>query len=112
MEAETPDGRRHSVLLQNAETVRLIGPGKPFSVLHAAVHMVAGCAYTEESMKRLWGKIACADVLTWCQSPACTAVIMSQLCTPQILMQLHAQAAQKGMQQNPAASGKPFQSHR
>ena len=28
MEAETPDGIRHSVLLQNAETVRLIGPGK------------------------------------------------------------------------------------
>ena len=27
MEAETQDGQRHSILLQNAETVRLIGPG-------------------------------------------------------------------------------------
>ena len=28
VEAETADGLRHSVLLQNAETVRLIGPGR------------------------------------------------------------------------------------
>lgn len=26
VEAETQDGRRHSIMLQNAETVRLIGP--------------------------------------------------------------------------------------
>jgi 3-dehydroquinate synthase class II len=26
VEAETPDGARHSTLLQNAETVRLVGP--------------------------------------------------------------------------------------
>lgn len=26
MEAETQDGGRHSIMLQNAETVRLIGP--------------------------------------------------------------------------------------
>lgn len=26
MEAETQDGQRHSIMLQNAETVRLIGP--------------------------------------------------------------------------------------
>jgi 3-dehydroquinate synthase class II len=27
VEARTPDGQLHSVLLQNAETVRLVGPG-------------------------------------------------------------------------------------
>lgn len=26
MEAETPDGQRHSIMLQNAETVRLVSP--------------------------------------------------------------------------------------
>ncbi|EIE20726.1 DHQS-domain-containing protein, partial [Coccomyxa subellipsoidea C-169] len=29
LEAETPDGEAHSLLLQNAETVRLIGPSEP-----------------------------------------------------------------------------------
>lgn len=31
VEAETHDGQRHSILLQNAETVRLIGPSTSMS---------------------------------------------------------------------------------
>lgn len=33
MEAETQDGQRHSIMLQNAETVRLISPQQERSVL-------------------------------------------------------------------------------
>ena len=32
MEAETQDGQRHSIMLQNAETVRLISPQQERSV--------------------------------------------------------------------------------
>ena len=37
MEAETQDGQRHSIMLQNAETVRLIGPQLEQSVPTTAV---------------------------------------------------------------------------
>ena len=38
MEAETPDGSRHSIMLQNAETVRLVGPTPPPPCNAATAH--------------------------------------------------------------------------
>ena len=42
VEAETQDGQKHSILLQNAETVRLVGP-QPVNVLKPNKHKSSTC---------------------------------------------------------------------
>ena len=57
VEAETPDGEAHSLLLQNAETVRLIGPsGEP------PMRVLRGSASEGECSSVSWQAVSVSEL--------------------------------------------------
>lgn len=63
LEAETMDGQVHSLLLQNAETVRLVGPSEAQPALHESRHVTAessGAAHDGMSVK--WHVISVSEL--------------------------------------------------
>jgi 3-dehydroquinate synthase class II len=57
VEAETPDGEVHSLLLQNAETVRLVGPsGEPPS------RVLGGSAAEGEQPSAGWQAVSVSEL--------------------------------------------------
>ena len=56
LEAETPDGEVHSLLLQNAETVRLIGPSEPLG------KVLGGSAAEENKSNVEWQAVSVSEL--------------------------------------------------